>query len=393
MALSLYLLVILLSLVAIAINTSATVHLRLIHRHSIFPRYNDSKDESIQEPMFVAEDAILFLVNISIGEPPSSHLLAMDTGSNLVWVDCCFGAPYAFNPDRSITYAKIPSSSSQCSSFTPGTVQEGPDCRFSTEYEDGTSSYGSIARDTFNLHTSNGGLQKVPDVVFGCAANTSTKDSLLGGVLGVMARSPYHLVARLGNRFSYCIGDVWDLGYAHNRLVLGEGAVIQGDSTPMRMVDGYYSVTLEGISVGEKALSIKGDEFEFNVVVDSGSTVTELRESGYEALVAEVDGLIGGSLARFQDEEGSVCYMGEMERDLVGFPVVTLHLGEGAHIDMKVGALFEMRHGGVFCLAVVKAEGVNIIGVMAQQYYNVGFDFDQMRISFQKMNCELIEDE
>ncbi|GER52000.1 eukaryotic aspartyl protease family protein [Striga asiatica] len=67
------------------LNTSTTIHLPVIHRHSIFPPYNYSKEESIQKPMFAADNALLFLVNVSMGNP-SSHLLAMDTGSNLVWI-------------------------------------------------------------------------------------------------------------------------------------------------------------------------------------------------------------------------------------------------------------------------------------------------------------------
>ncbi|CAA0807665.1 Eukaryotic aspartyl protease family protein [Striga hermonthica] len=152
----------------------------------------------------------------SSGNPLFTPSLAMDTGSNFVWVCCCFGCPYGFNPDRSITYAKIPSISPKCFSFTLGTFQEGPDCRFSTVYEDGMWSSGVIARDTFTLATSDSGLRKVLDVMFGCTTDTGGRTSALGGVLGMVAQSPYHLAARLSSRFSYCIGDLRDHGYAHN---------------------------------------------------------------------------------------------------------------------------------------------------------------------------------
>lgn len=66
-------------------------------------------------------------------------------------------------------------------------------------------------------------------------------------------------------------------------LVLDEGAIPEGDSTPMYVIDGSYYVTLEGISLGEKMLDIDPNLFKKNdtrsddgVFVNSDTTLTWL---------------------------------------------------------------------------------------------------------------------
>lgn len=379
----------------ITISKNNKLSLRLIHRHSIPSPYYYPLEDDIRAPVFPMEDRSLFLVNISIGEPPVPQLLAMDTGSDVIWVRCtpCDGCNNIFDPKKSSTFSILPTYSPQCTTLLHHNGQNySPQCSYNITYEDHSSSSGIVALEKFTLVTSSGGTAHVPDAVLGCAlATTGNMPLYWDGVFGLEAPTHYHFIARSGRRFSYCIGNITDTHYNFNQLILGEGAILQGDSTPMRLKGNHYAVTLEGISIGDHHLTLNPHEFYYNVIIDSGSTYTTLVKSAYEPLVAEVKKVVDGVLKAAGDEN-QLCYVGDLERDMKGFPIVSLHLGEGADLVLDVESVFRRgRYGTTFCMAVLESE-VNIIGVMSQQYYNVGFDLDAMRVSFQRIDCELLED-
>ncbi|KAK6131683.1 hypothetical protein DH2020_034590 [Rehmannia glutinosa] len=385
---------------ASTVPTNDRLSLRLIHRHSILsPRLDDFRRKSVSEddiraPVIPMEDGSIFLVNVSIGEPPIPQLMAMDTGSQLIWVQCtqCDGCSNIFDPQKSSTYTKLSGGSHQCFDFAYGDDQENDSqCSYEINYADKSTSRGVLALEKFTFLTSSGGTIQVPDVVFGCALQTSGNVRDLNGILGLEAPNKYYFT---GDKFSYCIGNISDTRYTYNQLIFGDGAVIQGDSTPIRTKNQHYVVTLEGISVGEKKLSINREDFRYNVAIDSGTTYTQLVRSAYEPLMEEVESLMNGIVNPIEvgNAENLLCFSGDLERDLKGFPIVTLHLAEGTDIDLDVEAMFQRTSdGSSFCMAVVESSE-NMIGVRAQQYYNVGFDLDENRVSFQRIDCELLED-
>ncbi|KAK4414864.1 Aspartic proteinase-like protein 1 [Sesamum alatum] len=354
-------------------------------------------DDIINAPVVPMEDGSIFLVNISIGEPPVPQLLAMDTGSPLIWVHCtrCEGCNNVFDPQQSSTYTQLSSNSPECSKFVSGHQDQESQCLYGIRYDDASTSRGVLAMEKFTFATSTGGTVEMPDIVFGCALDSNGSVGDFNGILGLEAPERDYFAARTGNKFSYCIGNISDRWYTYNRLILGDGSIIQGDSTPLQTIDRHYVVTLEGISLGGKQLAICDQvEFHFNVTIDSGTTYTQLVKSAYDPLMTEVKNLLNGVLkpARVRNGENQLCYLGDLERDLKGFPLVTLHLAEGTNVDLDVEALFQRStDGSAFCMAVVESRE-NMIGVRAQQYYNVGFDLDAKRVSFQRIDCELLED-
>lgn len=142
---------------------------------------------------------------------------------------------------------------------------------------------------------------------------------------------------------------------------------------------------------------INREDLHYNVLIDSGTTFSKLVKSAYEPLAKEVGRLMDGVLkpAVVKDGDGLLCYSGDMEKDLKGFPLVTLHLAGGTDIDLDVEGFFQRTTDrSTFCMAVLQStfSEDNIIGVIAQQYYNVGFDLEAKRVSFQRIDCELLED-
>lgn len=409
------------------INRSKIV-LRLIHRDSIFPlfyhpnltisdhtnhaincsraAYSLAKSDGIRSPLVPDKNGALFLVNVSIGEPPVPQLLAMDTGSSLTWVQCprplCAGCkPHALNPIYD------PKSSSTCTTlscdsrhqcinyFDHSDCGKESECIYDISYLDESRSRGIMALDKFTFMTSTGGISEVPDLLFGCGLDSHGTVLKLSGILGLQVLNRYSLVSRVGKKFSYCIGNISDPHYVYSQLILGEGAILEGYSTPMVIRHGHYVVSLEGISVGEKQLQINQKEFDFNVVIDSGSTITSLERNAFEALKEEVmkllDGLLQPVIAYKVGDR--LCYRGDMVRDLKGFPTVTLHLAQGTDLSLDVEGMFRRVSDNIFCMAVdVSRYEMGIIGLIAQQYHNIGFDLNAMRVSFLSIECELLED-
>ncbi|KAL3642821.1 hypothetical protein CASFOL_013636 [Castilleja foliolosa] len=370
--------------------------------HSIF-NTSLSRDD-IRGPLLPDQNGATFLVNISIGEPPIPQLLAMDTGSSLTWIQrpVCTGCTLAsgpiYHPKTSSTFKTLTCGSiNQCQSYIDST-NCGPEsqCTYSVRYLDESVSKGIVAFEKFTLVTSMDGEWEVPDLVFGFGLESNGLLDRLSGILGLQVLNEHSLVSRVGNKFSYCIGNISDPLYAYNRLMLGEGAVIEGYSTPLRIWRGHYVVSLEGISVGKMELKIKTQrDFDFQVVVDSGTTLTYLERSVFEQMRREVARLLDGRLLRVivNDNEDRLCYRGDLGRDLGGFPIVTLRLAEGAEVYLGAESVFRRVADNIFCMAVdVSVSEVNIIGVLAQQYYNVGFDLNAMRVSFMSIECELLDD-
>ncbi|KAI9122792.1 hypothetical protein K1719_005681 [Acacia pycnantha] len=344
------------------------------------------------------------LANISIGHPPIPQLLVMDTGSPLLWVMCvpcsnCDRYPgQIFDPSQSSTYSPLCSSHSchyNISSQLP----------FNITYADRTFISGTLAFEHLVFDASHEGRSEVLNALLGCGHNfLSSEEPGYNGILGL---NNYNLTlaSQTGKKFSYCIDSITtDSNFDHSHLILGEGAYLEGYSTPFQVLDDMYYITMIGISVGEKRINIAPRTFERKpdgtggVIIDSGSTFTFLVSEGYEVLLTEIRSLLDGSFGgfRYVEEPWLLCYLGTLSRDLVGFPVVTFHFTGGADLVLDTESFFIQRKNDTFCMAVGPINVFDlrskpsIIGLLAQQSYNVGYDLNNKDIYFQRIDCELL---
>lgn len=345
-----------------------------------------------------------FMANLSIGDPPVPQLLTMDTGSNLFWVQClpcnkCFQqiSP-PFDPSKSSTYMNISCTSPFCSILSQDKCDASNNCKFSHQYLDGTNVAGLLGTEDLTFVAPDEGVITIPEVIFGCAYDNDAYDGEPSGIIG-LGPSNISLVTQLGSRFSYCLGRIMDPDYTHSVLVLGEGVDLEGDSTPLEVINDLYHLTLESISVGEKQLEIDPSTFKRTpegkggVVIDSGTTLTFLVQDGYEPVASEVKSLLDGELERVYDDlySSNLCYKGDINRDLAGFPVVTFHFAGGAELALDINSFFQENGKEEFCLALQESQEMNIIGIMAQQSYNVGFDISGKNAFFQRIECQLLD--
>ncbi|XWS73143.1 hypothetical protein CRYUN_Cryun02cG0100300 [Craigia yunnanensis] len=422
--------------------TSRKLVIKLVHRDSIHsPYYNKNEnvinrikramessilrftclqkkvrrtlpDDDFQADILPSADGSFFFMNISVGQPPVPQFTVMDTGSSLLWIRCLpcrrcskqFGP--MFDPEKSSTYAYVLCNSQYCHYAPHGRCNNLlNECEYNQTYIQGNPSVGILSKEQLIFKTSDEGSAAIPDVIFGCShENGNFKDHQISGVIGLGFKK-LSLVAQLGSKFSYCIGSVYDPNYSHNKLILGNGAMFEGDSTPLEVIDGQYYLTLDGISVGEKRLKIDSNIFKrkrwkkSGVIIDSGSTTTWLVQEGFEALRNEVQSLLDIWLTRFWYKSWALCYVGTINRDLVGFPAVTFHFARGADLVLDTESLFVQLYTDAFCMAVLPsyASGGNIttlslIGMLAQQNYNIAYDIYGKTMSFQRIDCELLDD-
>ena len=349
-----------------------------------------------------------FLANISIGSPPIPQLLVMDTGSSLSWTQCrpcthCFTqALPIFNPPESATYSTVPCDAHNCYHQVPGILCRAPHCGFKLYYGDGTTVSGFLGSEEITFETSDEGITSVPRLVFGCATDVVNVMGVLGGqisgLLGLGAEMT-SLVSQLGSKFSYCIGSIWDPQYIHNQLIFGEGAKTEGGTTSLEIIGSFYHIRLDSISVGEKMLDISPQVFELTkdgtrgVVIDSGSTLTYLPKPAFDPLKDEVLSLMNGIVQFVGTENSSPCFKGVIDRDLVGFPVVTFNFADGVDLALDVKSFFSVASRNTFCMAMAPTNAANltIIGVLAQQGYNIAYNLASKTISVQRIDCALLE--
>lgn len=224
--------------------------------------------DEIQANMVADDRGQAFLVNFSIGRPPVPQLVGIDTGSDLLWVQCrpcadCFRqSTPIFDPSKSSTFVDLSYDSPICPNSPQKKCNHLNQCIYNASYADGSTTSGNLATEDIVFETSDQGTVTVSSVVFGCGhSNRGRFDGQQSGILGLSA-GDQSIVSRLGSRFSYCIGDLFDPHYTHNQLVLGDGVKMEGSSTPFHTFNGFYYVTLEGISVGETRLDINPEVFQ-----------------------------------------------------------------------------------------------------------------------------------
>ncbi|KAK3035652.1 hypothetical protein RJ639_033180 [Escallonia herrerae] len=357
--------------------------------------------EDIRGALFAGRGC--FLVNIFIGERLVPQLVLMDTASHLLWVHClpcvgCHSTSPIFDPSQSSTYYPFPCDhNSYCRAHCDEPKNE---CTYSIIYEDGTSSSGNVATEQLTFFTTEAGSTTVSNIVFGCGRVIQEPDPLLSGIMG-LGYATTSLANQLANKFSYCIGNIHDPYYSHNRLILGNGAIIRGDSTPLEVYGNAYYLTLEGISVGDYQLPIDPRVFRRSqhghggVIIDSGTEWTYLVRDAYEALKGEVARMYDAELTRayLPDRPELLCYYGDMNRDLVFFPVITFHFAGEAEFKLDRQNVVQPIIQGGFCLSIDVAndnvgQDASVIGVIAQQYHNIAYDLSTMTLSFDMIDCQ-----
>ncbi|XP_057547602.1 aspartic proteinase CDR1-like [Amaranthus tricolor] len=416
-------------LAQISSEQQTKIHLSLIHRDSsLSPLYNprDSPYERIRQSFVRSKARLSYLINnandnmsgvdfqgsmegndgeyfvkICIGTPRVELLASVDTASELVLTR-------GYNRKQSSTYNPIPCNSSICTLVPNNSCDSFNMCSFSSVYADFPLAYSLLGSDNFTLETSDERFFALQDIIFGIENDdnvdenelNSTSPTQYDGILGL----GYHnlsLVMQMSSiiepKFTYCFGNTSDPD-AKNQLVLGKGVFLEGQTTSLKVIEGRYNLVLEGLSIGKRRLDIPPDVFQVSesggqgVIIESATTLTFLAPAAYYKLVEELEQDIGLVSELWLDPPFERCYKGNV-MDIQEFRGLIFHFERDVNVVMDVSNLFLQVGNEMFCLAVLPSpvEGVSVLGSLFQQYYSVGYDLGEMLVSFQRIECEVLE--
>ncbi|RCV21390.1 hypothetical protein SETIT_4G135900v2 [Setaria italica] len=360
---------------------------------------DDDANVSIPTHLGGSVDSLEYVVTVGLGTPAVSQVLLMDTGSDLSWVQCapCNSAACypqkdpLFDPTKSSTYASIPCDTAACQNLTAdryqnGCTDGGAHCGYRVEYGDGSKTRGVYSTETLTLAPG----VTVEDFRFGCGRDQRGDNDKYDGLVG-LGGAPESLVVQTspvyGRAFSYCLpalnSDAGFLALGAPRAADTSGFVF----TPMSHLSDtatFYMVTLTGISVAGKQLDIPPSAFRGGMIIDSGTVITGLPQTAYNALQAAFRKAME-AYPLLPNGDLDTCY------NFTGYsnvtvPKVAFTFSGGGTVDLDV-------HNGILlkdCLAFTESGpdvGLGIIGNVNQRTLEVLYDAGQGKVGFRAGAC------
>ncbi|XP_020086120.1 aspartic proteinase nepenthesin-2-like [Ananas comosus] len=357
----------------------------------------------------------MYLVKVSIGTPPTTQHLVVDTATYLTWVQChpcrpCFEQnPPFYKPAASTSHRTTPCSHPLCEQFkcTRGK------CRYKDRFMDKTFTKGTLSMEVFTFTSSNGGgaTESIPGLVFGCSTASSKRmfkggSNVPAGLLGMNMESTSFATQIAGQtgdgRFSYCLPRI-DLHEHQTSFLHFGGDIPEGPhfaTTPIvRNAGGPkdYYLKLHDISVNGKRLNLPRNTFKRKpdgsggCIIDSGTGITYLEERAFNRVVAAMIVYF----KRFENVKRVVakkyklklCY--RVPESFREWPSMAFHF-EGADLLLEPVNIFmgEKDSKDVFCLTMIpETDGMTILGSSLQQKFRFVFDVAKQQLRFAPENC------
>ncbi|XP_075639744.1 aspartic proteinase-like protein 1 isoform X1 [Castanea sativa] len=385
-----------------------TQNMKLVNHYDLlFPSHGS-------QTLFFGDDlAWLHYTWIDIGTPNVSFMVALDAGSDLLWVpcDCINCAPFSatyynntmldrdlseYNPSLSNTSKNLPCSHHLCKL---GTNCKGPKepCPYIVDYSSAnTSTSGFLVEDKLHLasvsnHATKNHVQA--SVILGSCGriqsgsylNGAAPDGVMG--LGLGDISVPSLLAKAGliqNSFSICF-DENDSG----RILFGDEVFATQQSTPFLPSAGKYGdyyVGLEHYCVGSFCLKLT----QFQALVDSGTSFTYLPTEVYEKIVFEFDKQVNATRIHLQDSTFEYCYNASSQ-ELHSIPSMRLMFTTNRSYLIHNPLLTDSENQAFsnFCLTLLQTDGeYGIIGQNFMKGYRLVFDRENLKLGWSKSNCQ-----
>jgi hypothetical protein len=346
-----------------------------------------------------------FLMTMAIGKPALSFSAILDTGSDLTWTQCkpcidCYKQPTRiYDPSLSSTYSRVSCKSSLCLAL-PSYSCTGTKCEYLYVYGDYSSTQGILSYETFTLSS-----QSTPHIAFGCGQQNGGSGFSQGGGLVGFGRGPLSFISQLGhsvgNKFSYCLMSVTDSPSKSSPLFVGQTASLSAKtirSTPILQSSSqptFYYLSLEGISVGRKLLNIPASTFDLTadgdggLIIDSGTTVTYLEQTGYDLVKKALISFINLPQADGSSIGLDLCYKPQSGSSTPKFPTITFHF-KGADYHLPKENYIFVDSSGIICLAMLPSLGMSIFGNFQQQNYHILYDNGRNMLSFAPTVCDAL---
>ncbi|KAH7683877.1 Aspartic peptidase A1 family protein [Dioscorea alata] len=343
---------------------------------------------------------------IDLGTPKVSFLVALDAGSDLLWVpcDCIQCAPLSgyqgslvkdlgiYSPAESRTSKNLSCNHKLCASG-PNCENPNEPCPYTIDYySENTTSSGVLVEDKLYLATATDKTAVQAEVIIGCGRNQSggyldgiAPDGLLG--LGLGEISLPSILAKAGlvrNSFSMCFRED-DSG----RILFGDQGVAKQKSTPFVPLSGKYVtyiVEVESFCIGAHCLGKSG----FQALVDSGSSFTFLPSDVYKSVSQEFDKQVKAPRLEQDAPPWEYCYKASLlEMPKVPSVILSFAANKSFEVTYPLFPLYSKEGGLVaVCLAVQSSgETLGTIGQNFMKGYKMVFDRENLKLGWSRSDC------
>ncbi|KAK3198958.1 hypothetical protein Dsin_022373 [Dipteronia sinensis] len=342
-----------------------------------------------------------YLVRVGIGSPPTYQYLAIDTGSDIIWVQCqpcnrCYKqADPVFNPATSASYTVVPCGSSACDALLVNDQHcHAGKCSYEVNYADGSFTKGTLMLETLTF-----GQTEILNMAMGCGHNNRGSFNVIAGLLGLGSgrMSFVNQIPETGGAFSYCLASYDSISPGWLKFGRGLGGAFPVGAAWAPLVHNprapnFYYVGLSGLGVGGVRVPISEDIFRLTesgyggVIIDTGSVVTRLPTVAYEALrdafTAKTSGVRAPSVSIFD-----TCY--HQYNDNFQFPSISFYFSSGPILTLaSYGFLIPVDVEETVCFAFApSASGLSIIGNVQQSGIQISIDEACGYIGFGPNGC------
>ncbi|XP_051141175.1 aspartic proteinase 39-like [Andrographis paniculata] len=366
--------------------------------------------------------AALYFTKVTIGTPPGDYHVQIDTGSDILWVNCkdCENCPTKtdlkiqlrqYDVGASSTGRAVGCDQEFCSAvFQDNPLQNckaGMNCEYSVSYGDGSKTQGFFVRDTFAFDQVSGSHQTSPmdgSIAFGCsykqsgdssASSSQAVDGIVGlGQANTSILSQLAQAGKVRRVFSHCL----DGRKGGGVFAIGEVAEPRFNSTPLVPNQPHYNAELESITAGDAKLRLPWDFFGLasanRAVIDSGTTLAYLPADMYNQVVEQVLARQPGlKLYLLEGEFKCFSFGGEVDE---GFPVVSFNFKGAPPLALRVyprDYLFEVGDGE-YCIGwqssgVRSREGheMTLLGDLALSDKLVVYDLERQAVGWTEHDC------
>ncbi|KAK9713200.1 hypothetical protein RND81_06G011100 [Saponaria officinalis] len=343
--------------------------------------------------------------NVSVGTPGMWFLVALDTGSDLFWLPCdcdsCVRGVQInsqqldfniYSPSTSSTSMNVPCNSSLCGHKS--SCSESPStCPYGIMYlSANTSSSGYLVEDVLHLVADDNPSRHVAaKVPFGCGEE-QTGSFLQGGApngllgLGLNSLSVPSILSSKKispNSFSMCFGDD-----GTGRIAFGDQGSSDQSETPfnLRQSNPHYNISIDQITVGTSKSKVGG----VYAIFDTGTSFTYLNNPSYELIAENFDSLVTDSrLGSDTDIPFEYCYDLRSIEGSPSIPPINLTMKGGDQLYVTDPTVIISTEGEdtIYCLGIMRSEGVNIIGQNFMTGYRIAFDREKKVLGWKASDC------
>ncbi|XP_027352062.1 aspartic proteinase-like protein 2 [Abrus precatorius] len=367
----------------------------------------------------LASSTGLYYTKIGLGSPPKDYYVQVDTGSDILWVNCagCTACPKKsglgmdltlYDPSQSKTSNVVPCDDEFCTSMYDGPVsgcKQDMSCPYSITYGDGSMTTGSYVKDLITFDKVNGNLQTTPDngsVIFGCGNKqsgtlSSSSDESLDGIMG-FGQAHSSVLSQLASTqkmkkvFSHCLDNIKGGG------IFAIGEVVQPKLNTTSLVPrmAHYNVILKDMEVGGDSIQLPLDIFDSSsgrgTIIDSGTTLAYLPASVYDQLVEKILAQ-QSDLKLYLIEDQFTCFHYSKNVD-DAFPVVKFFFEEGLTLKAYPHEYLFKFDDDMQCIGWQKSmsetkDGKDLIllGDLVLSNKLVMYDLENMVIGWGDYNC------